>query len=266
MTHINCIILAGGLPQPGEPMYEMTQGKSKALLDMNGRTMLERVVDALQAAKTTGEILVVGLGNDLGMQFHKPVYHLPDQDSLLKNALAGIAKMRELHPETNLVLLCSADIPTLTPQIVDDFIEKCAPYDKGMVYNFVDKPTMEARFPHSNRTYVKLKDALIAGGDVTLIQADLADSNQDIWEALTNARKHAWQLARVVGFRFLFKFLLRQLSFADIEEAAFRITGRRCEIMLNPHAEIAMDADKPEQVLLLRADFEQKGMGVKSDK
>ena len=258
MTTINCVILAGGLAQPGDPMYELTQGKSKALLDMNGRTMLERVVDALQDSHSIGEIVVVGLGSDLGMQFHKPVYHTTDHGSLLKNALAGLDKMRELHPETNLVLLCSADIPTLTPQIVDDFIASCAPYDKGMVYNFVDKATLEARFPGSKRTYVKLKDGLIAGGDMTLIQADLADTNQDMWEALTNARKHAWQLARVVGFRFLFKFLLRQLSFADIEQAALRITGRPCSVLLNPNAVIAMDADKPEQVALLRADIEKR--------
>ena len=264
MTTINCVVTAGGLPQPGEPMYELTQGKSKALINMNGRTMLERVMDALQASQTIGEIVVVGLGSDLGMAFQKPVTHLPDHGSLLKNALAGIAKMRQLHPETNLVLLCSADIPTITGAIVDDFIQKCAPYDRGIVYNFVDKPTMEARFPHSNRTYVKLKDALVAGGDMTLIQADLADSNQDVWEALTNARKHAWQLARIVGFRFLFKFLLRQLSIADIESAAERITGRPAQVMLNPHAEIAMDADKPEQVLLLREDIEHRGVGVKS--
>ena len=258
MTTINCVIMAGGLPQPDDPLYPLTQGKSKVLLDMGGRTMLERVADALQNAQSVGEVVVVGLGSDLGMTFQKPVSHLPDQGSLLKNALAGIAKVRELHPETNLVLLCSADIPTLTPAIVDDFIEKCRPFDKGMVYNFVDKPTLEARFPGSNRTYVKLKDALIAGGDITLIQADLADTNQDIWEALTNARKHAWKLARVVGLRFMLKFLLRQLSFADIEDAAYRITGRPCQVMLNPHAEIAMDADKPEQVELLRADIKSR--------
>ena len=262
MTTINCVIMAGGLPEPGDPLYEMTQGKSKALLDMNGRTMLERVVDALQASQTIGEIVVVGLGGDLGMTFQKPVYHLDDHGSLLKNALAGIARLRQLHPETNLVLLCSADIPTITPEIVDDFIQKCAPYDKGIVYNFVDKETLEARFPGSNRTYVKLKDALVAGGDMTLIQADLADSNQEVWEALTNARKHAWQLARIVGLRFLLKFLLRQLSIADIEGAAERITGRPAQIRLNPHAEIGMDADKPEQVLMLRADIERKNQGM----
>ncbi len=259
MTTINCVITAGGLPQPDDPLYALTQGKSKVLLDMNGRTMLERVVDALQNATTIGEIVVAGLGNDLGMTFQKPVNHIPDQGSLLQNALGGIAQMRTLHPDTKFVLLCSADIPTITPAIVDDFIEKCHPFDKGMVYNFVDKPTLEARFPNSNRTYVKLKDALIAGGDMTLIQADLGDSNQEIWAALTNARKHAWKLARVVGLRLLFKLLLRQLTFADIENAAERITGRPCQVMLNPHAEVAMDADKPEPVALLQADFEMRG-------
>ncbi len=260
MTTINCIVIAGGLPEPDEPMHELTQGKSKALLDMNGRTMLERVMDALQGAKTIGEIVVVGLGSDLGMSFQGPVTHVPDHGSLLKNALAGLAKMRELYPDTKVVLLCSADIPTITPAIVDDFVHKCEPFDKGIVYNFVDKATMEARFPRSNRTYVKLKDAPVAGGDMSLFQADLADSNQEIWEALTNARKHAWQLARIIGLRFLLKFLLRQLSIADIEAAAERITKRPTEIMLNPHAEIAMDADKPEQVLLLRADLERRGI------
>jgi len=92
----------------------------------------------------------------------------------------------------------------------------------------------------------------------------LTDSNRDIWEALTNARKHAWQLARVIGFRFMFKYLLHQLSFADIETMAQRITGRPCQIMLNPHAEIAMDADKPEQVLMLRADIEQREVRSKN--
>jgi molybdopterin-guanine dinucleotide biosynthesis protein A len=256
VTTINCVIIAGGVPQTDNPLYPLTQGKSKVLLDMNGRTMLERVVDALQNATTIGEIVVAGLGSDLDMTFQKPVYHLPDQGSMLQNVLAGIAQMRQLHPETKLILLCSADIPTLTASIVDDFIEKCHPYDKGIVYNFVDKATMEARFPSSNRTYVKLKDALVAGGDVLLIQADIADSNQEIWRALTNARKHAWKLARVVGLRLMFKLLLRQLTFADIEAAAERITGRPCQVMLNPHAEVAMDADKPHQVELLQADFE----------
>ena len=29
---MDAIVTAGGIPQPGEPLYEYTQGKSKALL------------------------------------------------------------------------------------------------------------------------------------------------------------------------------------------------------------------------------------------
>ena len=48
---MDCIVVAGGIPGPDDPLYEYTQGKPKALLDMEGRTMLERVMDALQSAE-----------------------------------------------------------------------------------------------------------------------------------------------------------------------------------------------------------------------
>ena len=48
---MHCIVTAGGLPGPEDPLYPYTQGKPKALLDMGGRTMLERVMDALQNSK-----------------------------------------------------------------------------------------------------------------------------------------------------------------------------------------------------------------------
>jgi hypothetical protein len=117
---------------------------------------------------------------------------------------------------------------------------------------------MEARFPDSKRTYVKLKGVEIAGGDIAIAQADLADTHEELWRALTNARKHAWKLARVIGFRLLLKFLFRQLSINDIEETAARIIDRPAEIVLDAPAEMAMDVDRPQQLELLRADLQRK--------
>lgn len=252
---MDCIIAAGGVPTPDDPLYAYTQGKPKALLDMCGRTMLERVVDALQSSRYVDRIVVTGLGSDMGMTFQRPVMHLPEQGGMVSNVLAGIRHLRQSNPKLDLVLFCSSDIPTITGDIVNSFVESCRPFDKGIYYNFVDKETMEQRFPHSNRTYVKLKDLEIAGGDMAMAQVRLADENEALWVALTNARKHAWKLARVVGFRFLLKFLLRRVSIADIEETGGRILGRPGRVLLSPHAELAMDVDKPRQVELLRADL-----------
>lgn len=252
---MDCVIMAGGTPTPDDPMYTYTQGRPKALIDMNGRTMLERVVDALQASCSIEDIVVVGLGSDMGMEFQRPVHHLPDQNNLVANALAGINWLRQQKPDTEILFLCSADIPTLTGKIVDQFVELCRPFDKAIYYTFATQATIEARFPHSRRTFVKLKGLNVAGGDVAIIHADLADSHHELWQAMTNARKHAWRLARIVGLRLLLKFLFRQVSIADIEAAAQRLINRPAKVILSPYAELAMDADKPSQVELLREDL-----------
>ncbi len=251
---MDCVIAAGGHPQPGSPLYPYTQGKAKAQLDINGRTMLERVVDALQTSTQVDKIVVVGLGSDLGMSFRRPVHHIPDQGGLISNGLAGLDWLLAQQTDpTPYVLFCSADIPAITGAIVDDFIARCQPLTHVMYYNMVTQETIEARYPHSRRTWVRLKGARVAGGDMIILRADLAHSKRPLWEALAQARKHPWQIARIVGFTFLLKFLLRQVSYADIEAAAARILGGPAKIILNPHAEIAMDVDKPHQLELMRA-------------
>ena len=253
---MDCIVAAGGLPKPEEPLYAFTQGKSKALLDMNGRTMLERVMDALQTAHHVDRIVVIGLENDMGMTFQRPIdQYLPDHGSMVGNILAGITWLRETDPTIETVLFCSADVPMITGSIVDAHIESCQPMDKAVYYTFVTRETMERRFPGSNRTYVKLKGVEIAGGDLAIAQVVVADHNEELFHTLTNARKHAWKLARIVGFKFLIKFLFRQVSISDIEQTAERILGMPAQIVLTPFAEIAMDADKPEQVDLLRGEL-----------
>ncbi|MFQ5434786.1 MAG: nucleotidyltransferase family protein [Anaerolineae bacterium] len=256
---MDCVITAGGAPGPEDPLYPYTNGKSKALIEMNGRTMLERVVDALQGSQSVDNVIVVGLGDDMGMQFNRPVQHLPDQGSLVGNAIGGIQLARSQNPDSEMVIVGSADIPTITPEMVDEFVASCQPFDCAMYYNFVTQKVMEARFPGSNRTFVKLKGANVAGGDMILVRASLADSHLDLWEALANGRKHAWMLARVVGLRFLLKFLFRRIGPDEIAQTFERIIDAPARVLLSPHAEMAMDADKPHQVDLLRRDLTERG-------
>ena len=58
-----------------------------------------------------------------------------------------------------------------------------------------------------------------------------------------------------MGIGFLLKFLLRQVSIQEIEAKVAEAVRMPVRVVLNEHAEIAMDADKPEQVALLRADI-----------
>jgi molybdopterin-guanine dinucleotide biosynthesis protein A len=259
---LDCVIIAGGLAGPDDPIYAYTKGEPKALLDMGGRRMLERVVDGLQSSQFVNDICVVGLGDTSHVkqfQFQRPVRHLPDHGSMVDNALAGIRYMRQLNPAREMIV-CSGDIPAITGEMVDWFVNACAPFDYAMYYTMLAREVCEARYPDSKRTFIKLKDAQIAGGDIFLIQVDITDDHYELWQTLANSRKHAWRLAWIVGPLTVAKLLLRQLTLADLENLASRmLDGRPVKIVLSQYAELGMDADKPYQVDLLRADLAKTG-------
>ncbi len=254
-----CLVLAGGVVRPEDPLYAYTQGKPKTFIDMGGRAMLERVVDALYASAYVDEILVVGIEAEAaaraGLEFSRPVNFLPDQGHMIANITRGMAWFRQNRPDAEVILGCSGDIPTITGQVVDTFIEACRPWDAGIYYNFVTRGKLESRFPESKRTYSKLNGYEVAGGDMVIARIEMVEKNRELIETLSNARKQPWRVASVVGLGTLLKFLLRRITFAEIEAIAERITGFPARLILDCPPELAMDADKPFQVDLLRAEF-----------
>ena len=251
---MHCLIIAGGQVRPEDPLYTYSHGQPKALIDMGGQTMLERVVGALQASRHVEDILIVGLDPAAaGQRFERPVESLPDQGSMVGNMLAGCSWFRQHRPDARAILGCSADIPAITPAMVDAFIEACRPWDNAVYYNFVTRETLESRFPNSHRTYSKINGMEVAGGDMVVAQPEVIERNRALIDMVTEARKQPWRIARIVGLPFLLKFLFRRVTFADIEATAGRIIGAPAKIVLGSPAEMAMDADKPYQVDMLRA-------------
>ena len=58
---MDAVVLAGGIPREGEPLYPVSQGCPKSLLKVAGKPMVQWVLDALAAAKHVRRIFVVGL-------------------------------------------------------------------------------------------------------------------------------------------------------------------------------------------------------------
>lgn len=85
-----------------------------------------------------------------------------------------------------------------------------------------------------------------------LVQPRIIHTNRELWNAAANARKHAWKLARLVGFTTLFKLLTHQLSLSDLERIGQRLLGAPIKIVLARHAELGMDGDKPHQIELIQ--------------
>ena len=65
--HLECIVPAGGRPEPGDDLWPHTGGRPKALLELADRPMVRWVIDALLAARSIERIILVGLERDDAM-------------------------------------------------------------------------------------------------------------------------------------------------------------------------------------------------------
>lgn len=255
---MDAILTAGGIPQPGEPLYEYTLGLPKAMLDIGGKPMVQWVLDALGDAQLVDHVVLIGLEEDCGLNCSKPLYYLPNQGGMVENLVAGVQKLREANPGVQQVLAVSSDIPALRGEMVDWLARSVVETDDQLYYCVVTRQVMEARFPGSNRSYTRLKDLEACGGDANAFHTSLIDGDLSIWMELANTRKNVFRQAALIGFGTLFLLLLRRLTVQDAIRRVTHRLGVRGRALICPYAEMAMDVDKPHQLELLIHDLKHR--------
>ena len=253
---MDAIIAAGGVPTSDDPLYQYTQGKPKALLDIGGKPMLQWVIDALSQAQTIDNIIVVGCQEHQNeLTCPKPITFLPIQDNILKTVQTGGEALQKINPSAEYVVLTSCDIPGATPQGIDWVVNAALENEYDVYYNAITRAVMEKRYPASGRTFTKLKGLEVCGGDLTVVKASLLSTDKEIFERFFDARKNPFKIASLVGYDTLFLLLIRRLT---LERGVARISQRagiNARVMLCPYPEIGMDIDKPYHLEMLRRDL-----------
>ncbi len=252
---MDCIVLAGGVPQEEDLLYEYTQGQPKALLDVAGKPMVQWVLDALDNAPSVQNVVFVGLTQACGITSPKIAHYLPDQGSMLRNILAGLDQVMAMNPATQQVLVSSSDIPLLTSAMVETFLAQCADPTVDIYHSIVPRETMERRFPGSRRSYVHFSDGDFAAGDIHVVAPYIGHAHEDLWNDLLNSRKNALKQAARLGPAFFAKLLAHRLGLAELEQLARAKFGLNVRVVIVEHAEMGMDADKPFQLEICRQEL-----------
>ncbi|MFN8412795.1 MAG: nucleotidyltransferase family protein [Anaerolineales bacterium] len=252
---MDAIVTAGGIPQPKEPLYPYSNGKSKALIDVAGKPMIQWILDALDEAKSVDNIIIIGLSPEDGVNCKKPVHYIPNQGRMLANIVVGVNKTLELNKDNEYVMIVSSDIPSLKGEMVDWLVETSKTTQDDIYYGVCPRPVMEARFPTSNRTYTKLKDMEVCGADINIIHVSMATDHLDMWEQLIGNRKSPLRQAAVIGWDTLFKLATRQFDLQALVKRASERIGIKGRAIIWDRAEPCMDVDKPHQLELMRADL-----------
>lgn len=260
MPKLAGVVLAGSSSRETDLLAPYTQGQPKGLLPIAGRPMLAYVVEALAGSRYVCSVIVVGLPPDARPALSVPVTYLPPHGDLIRNAEAGVCYALQTIPDLTGVVVSSADIPLLTSQIVDRFVEECLRTDHEIYYSIVERSVMEGRFPGSRRSYVRLSDGEFAGGDLFLVRAGARMADPELWRRVTNARKSALNQAWLIGGPWaVLKLLLGRMSLAEAERRASRALEIRGRAVICPYPEVGMDVDKPFQLEIVRSILERRG-------
>jgi GTP:adenosylcobinamide-phosphate guanylyltransferase len=250
---MHAIIPAGGIPQPKDSLYAYTQGKFKVLLLIEGKPIIQWVVDALNESGEVDRIIIVGLPDDTPIQSKRQITFVASQNDLMLNIQAAAEKVVELDPTCTDAFLVSGDIPGLTAEMVKWLagkVKQRPPMD--IHYTVVAKQAIESEFPGSKRTYTKMKDCEVSGGDCSVFNPHMAIDPNARWRKLIDYRKSPIKQAALIGFDTLFLLLIGQLSLKEAERRVTRRLDICGEVVLAPYAGIAMDVDKAHQLEIMR--------------
>ena len=233
---MDAVVLAGG--KVPEELVLVTPGGERALIELDGVSLLARVLDSLRAAPEIERIIVVTTPRTLA-QLPADVEGLASGTTLSGNLLAGASAATSSQ-----VLVVTGDIPLVTGATWSQFLGAVYERDLDAAYPIVKRETCERQFPGGKRTYGALRDGTFTGGNAFVLPRAHLDTLRDLIEAAYSARKNPFKLANRLGLAFLFKALTKRLTVADVESKLSLLLGCRGGAIICEDASIAFDVDK----------------------
>lgn len=265
---MDAIVLAGGKLPPEDPASATVPGALKCLQLVGGRTMVQRSLDALSDARGIGRVVVVGVPPETPLACSHPLEAMPAEGDMIRSlqaaaarlvaARAGAGSADAAAPADAAALVVSADAPLVTGEMLEWMRDRALEGGADVTVCTVERSVMEARFPGARRTYVRLRDAELCGGDVAAFRLAIADRGVELAERLVNARKQPWKIAAIVGPGTLAALMAGRLTLAQALRALDARLDLKLNVVISPFAEMAMDVDKPEQLALVRAALEAR--------
>lgn len=214
---------------------------NKAFYKIRDKYMIEYVVETLRKSSLIGRIAVVGPKEKLEQAIGGIVDNVVEgTDSIVSNILLAL----EHFPEEKEILIVTSDIPMITKEAIEDFIERCRQKDVDLCYSIVDKKVNDRKYPGVRRTYARLWEGRFTGGNVFYFRPEIKDKCKDFVEKMLDYRKSPTKMARVLGPAFLLRLALGILTINAIQRKCEALLGIRGAAIISPYPEIGNDVDR----------------------
>ena len=253
-------MLAGERPG-GDPLAAQLGVPAKALIEVDGRTMLSRVVEALLGSSRIKKVLILAQKIELIAQA-EPSEILKDPRVELAQSGKGIAASIEAvigTPQASWpVLVTTADNALLTSKRVVDFLDQVGPSD--IAVGLGERAIVEHAFPDTKRTWLKFSDGHFSGANLFAFKSARCLPAVRHWQAVEQDRKKGLKLVASFGPTLLFRSLTRTIGLKDaIIKAGQKMGFEARAVILD--AEAPIDVDKKEDIELVERILASRSTG-----
>ncbi|MGB2782658.1 MAG: nucleotidyltransferase family protein [Atribacterota bacterium] len=248
----NALILAGSKEKG--PLEIAENVDNKALIMINGKPMIDYIVDALNNSENIDQIIVVGPEKELHPYIGKKVKKILNPgNSILENMESGL----NFFDSNDNLLLLTSDIPLITPEAIDEFLKICIKRKAYVGYPLITKENIMKKYPETKRTYVTMKEGIFCGGNIAFFKPEVFFQQKNLIEELFENRKTTWKYIKILGLKFIFKFIFKTLTIEEVERRVTGILGYNSIAVMISHPEVMIDLDKLSDLELIRKYLER---------
>ncbi|HUV04295.1 MAG TPA: NTP transferase domain-containing protein [Armatimonadota bacterium] len=244
MARVDAVVIAGGTIS--NPELRSAAGVDcKSLIPLNGKPMVQWVVEALKSAQTISSVVLIGPPALAGMQFGRLADQVLAEET---HEVDNLMKAADVLTAAERILMVSSDMPLLTAEAVDEFILN-AP-DADVVYPAVPKEDILAQFPDRQWVFVKAREGEFTGSSAVMFRPEAFRNHQDTLRKVFDSRRSVPELVKMWGVGFALKFALGQLSISDAERHISEVLSINGRAYISRYPELAFDVDKASDIPL----------------
>lgn len=252
MKKLTAVVLAGSRAG-GDPLADYAGVSHKALIEVGGRAMTERVVGALAEVDEIARIVIVierpeildALPALRDAARGKELLTLPAAAG--PSASVAVALEREGTP----LLVTTADHALLRAEWVREFLSACPPAADAIVALARRAAVMKA-VPDTQRTWLRFSNGDFSGCNLFLLRSPAASGVVKLWQLIEAERKRPMRMIRRLGFGYALAYLAHRLSLDAALARLGALSGSRIGYAELRDGRAAIDVDKPADLDLVR--------------
>lgn len=241
MRKLDVIVPCGGTID--ESFARVVNTNNKALVKFDGVSVIDTTLAALKRSKYVNRIVMIGsAGVGESEAAKKADEFILEGKTGPENIFRGLDWLLKTPTPPTEVMIVTGDLPFLTAEALDRFIEQCPPR-KDMCIPLISKEEFQNLYPQAEATFVGLKDGTWTTGCAYVATASGLQTAVHHINLVFQNRKSKLGMARLLGLGFVIKYLTKTLTVQDVESKVKQLLSIEGVAVRGVPPELAYDID-----------------------